>query len=142
MKYILFLLVGISSFVYGQSTKFKTDSIEVYDISGKIKRYKCETTFTYTNRSFMLFCKDRRVYDFLIPGTSFMDLDILVYDDTGYSVNMNDSTMNISRSKHINFNTGTLYESKDGYIRSQIVQYVDTTGIYLIKKDKTKIKFK
>ena len=139
---LLVLLLCITSFASGQVTKFKTDTIEVYDKSGTVKKYKCEATFTYTHYTFMLLCKDRRVYDFLIPGTSFMDLDMLAFTDTGYSVDMNDSTMNVNPSDTTKTNVGIVYQTTDGHAKTQLVQYVDSTGIYLIKRDKTKIKFK
>jgi hypothetical protein len=143
-KLLLVLALGISIFSNAQNTsKFSTDSIEVLDKSGKIKTFECKCNFVYTNNNFIMTCKDRRVTSFLIPGSSFMDLDLTVFYDTGYTVNMNDSssTPTIGDSTRLN-GIGVIYENYESYRKSQYIQYIDTTGVSMILRDKTYIKFK
>ena len=144
-KIVLLLLVLISSLSYGQVKQFSTDSIEVLDKSGVVKVYECKSKFTYTRTNCMLLSNDIRVYNFLIPGSSFMDLDLLVFMDTGYSVDMSDTTMIFEddfRNIPENHKMGVVYQTSDGGTTTQLIQYVDSSGIYFVKRDQTQIKFR
>lgn len=134
----LLLLMGLSFLSQAQSMEVSTDSIEVFD--GTVKVFPAKTTFSYLNqRIFNLDCSDKRVYSFLLPNTQFMDRSVISFEDTGYLFTMGDSvTVNVGDTTSTS-NIGVLYQSLS--TPNQVIQVTDSTGIKIIKRDKTYIKF-
>lgn len=140
----LSILMTLCTISYGQGvSKFSTDSIEVSDKTGKVKYFSCDCDFVYTDYNFIMNCSDNRVTSFLLPSSSFMDIGLVIFYDSGYTVDMRDSTgtASIGDSSNVN-NIGVIYQTYESGEKMQFIQYVDSTGLSLIKRDKTYIKFK
>lgn len=89
-----------------------------------------------------MYCEMPSVYSFLNPSTEFMSLNLMTFMDTGFSVDMNDSIVDVNPSDSVKLNMGVIYEVMESKMRNQIIQYFDSTGIYFIRKDRARIKFK
>jgi len=142
MKKLLFILLLATIGGYSQNLKFTTDTIEVYDGLGLTYRYATKTHFHHlTKRLFTLDCVDRRVYSFILPNSQFSDYSVITFNDSGYLFNMSDSSSTIvTDTSGINMNQlGVLYESLDR--PTQVIVLTNQSGIKVIKKDKTYIRF-
>ena len=144
----LFSMILLSTYTYGQGmSKFSSRSAEVTDASDTKKVIDCNCDFVYTDYRFFMNCKEKSIYTFLLPGSEFMNLGIVVLHDTGFIVDLQDSTgaampsKSIPDSTQVN-NIGVIYETYDAYRKMQYIQRVETDGVILIKRDKTQIKFK
>ncbi len=139
-KILTLLLIIVALGVNAQTMELTTDSIEVYDGMNEIKRLPAKTNFYYLNQQiFNLDCSDTRVYSFLLPNTQFTDRSVISFQDTGYMFTMSDTvTVNVGDTTNTE-NLGVLYQSLN--TPNQVIQVADSSGIKLIKRDKTYIKF-
>ncbi len=142
--FLFFMLVGLLGHVQAQAPSYSTDSIEVNDRFGVIKKLEVKTSFQFLNDSlFNLDCSDKRVYSFLLPNTQFLNNSVISFQDTGYTLTMNDTVsvnINVSDSTSVGTsNLGILYQSLN--TPHQIIMLTDSTGVKVIKNDKTYIKF-
>lgn len=124
-KYVLILLLLVSSMVYSQSIIMaKYDS--VYCFSGTtVDSSRVESSFFFHQKGFIVH-SDIRVLSFITINSQFDKDDYRIFEDTGHT--LYDSTLN---------QDGVIYHNEK--YKTQVVIYFDKEKKYmkLYKKDKS-----
>ena len=149
MRKVLFaIIISLTFHSHGQEmSTFNCKTAEVIDGSGDTIIVDCNCGFIYTDYFFFMSCIEKKIHSFLLPGTEFKPLPFIKFDDTGWYVNMSDSTGSAMQSNSLIDSTminniGVIYRTADGHKEMDFIQYVERDGLTLIKRDKTKVKFK
>ena len=127
MKKILIILCLGFNTCFGQQL-IKFDSLAVIEDTVAVSHILCETTFVYSEKGFVLYSPDRRVYSFLLPGTEFFDYTLISFRDMGKVMSNTEDRIKL-----------VIYENN--YKNMQIAQYVSEKGILLMRRDKMGLLF-
>lgn len=142
MKKILVIMILLSNMVYSQQVlQLKSDSLKVIDATGFPKNESVNTSFVFNGNSMMINSDDKRIHSFLVPGSEFMGYEMIIFTDSGYTIDMDDSTGTFTDTNAVKPNLGVLYQSVYPEYPAQIIQVVSDSTITLIKRDRTFIVF-